>query len=469
MNVRPRRRALELLRWASLGVAVAVLVVFLHAQGQSFDVSYGRSPSSSAGVAQGSAGESSATTVPSVEEMAAQLAANRVVRLPGSIASWNEQRVREVIGSEDYRILVAPPGLDEEERLRVQGVEQQLRERGVRNSTTIKVVGTEVSGVLFRAVPDDLPSWRAQFAAGDVTGPLLTLITALQDRPAPSDPDELSWREPTARELAVVAADLRSTGLHRAVGATLTDVPVKTAKEAFPDGAWFAAFPQQRDRAPLPRYGPALARLFPDKPIVVMHGLWIEYHGPGQADFAELVGASFYGQFSGVLGRTDYPQRNVLGVYLDRVIDVRYSGVFDRPLPYRPADPLRVALPALPWVFAVCVAAFLALSVRSLRRAEGGLRGRIAGGAHLGGAPARLAGLTALAVEMSLLTDVRSDPALTRGIVRLQAAREALGQDLPDRHVHTLLTEATGELDDAARTLGIPGYRPENYLQGRLT
>ncbi|WP_320066733.1 hypothetical protein [Micromonospora sp. RTGN7] len=460
MSVRRRRRALEALRWASLGVAVVVLVVFLQAQRQSVDVSYGRSPSSSsAGGTTGSAGESSAASVPSVEEMTALVAADPVVRLPGSIARWNEQRVREVIGSTDVRILVAPPGLDEDERKRLRDVE----------NATVLVVGTEVSGGFYRAVADDLPSWRAQFAVGDVTGPLLTLITALQDRPAPPDLDELTTREPTARELAVVAADLRASGLHCAAGATLTDVPAKTAKEAFPDGAWFAAFPAQRDGTPLPRYGPALAKLFPDQPIVVLHGLWIEYHGPGREDFAELVEASFYGQFADLLSRSDYPQRNALGVYLNRVTDVRYAGLFDRPLPYRPADPLRVALPALPWVFAACVAAFLALSVRSLRRAGGGLRGRIAGGPHRGGVPARLAGLTALAVEMSLLTDVRSDPALTRGIVRLQAAREALGEELPDRHVHTLLAKAANELDDAARTLGIPGYRPDIYLQGRLT
>ncbi|MCX4470723.1 hypothetical protein OOK41_10465 [Micromonospora sp. NBC_01655] len=364
--------------------------------------------------------------MPSVAEMTALVAADPVVRLPGSVARWNEQRVREAIGNQQVRILVAPPGLDKDERDRV---------RDVKNAT-LRVIGTEVSGGLYQAVADDLPGWRAQFATGDVTDLLVTLVAALQDQPTPPDRDEVRWREPTERELATVAADLRATGLHVGAGATLTRVPGESARHAFPDGARVVALPPQRDGAPLPRYGPALTGLFPGTPIVVMYGSWIEYHGPGQADFAELAGASFYGQFASRLSRYDYPQDNVLAVYLNRVTDIRYSGLFDRPLPYRPVDPLRVALPALPWVFAGCVAAFLVLSIRSLRRPDGGA-GRRRGGRGRDGIPARLAGLTALAVEMSLLTDARSDPALTRGHRQAAggergAGRGATGTARPD-------------------------------------
>ncbi|MEU9510111.1 hypothetical protein AB0D32_27960 [Micromonospora sp. NPDC048170] len=447
----------ELLRWALLGIAVVVLVVFLLAQRQQgIDVSYGRSPAATARIEEGSSGELSDASVPSVEEMTALVTADPVVRLPGATARWNEQRVREAAGDHPVRILVAPPGLDEDERRRV---------RDVRNAT-IRVIGTEVSGGFYQAVPDDLPGWRAQFATADVTDLLVTLIAGLRDAPAPADHDELRWREPTDRELAAVAVDLRATGLHVAAGATLTGVPGDASKNAFPDGARYVALPAQPFGEPLPRYGPALTDLFPGTPIVVMYGLWIEYHGPA-ADFAELAGASFYGQFAGRLSRYDYPQDNVLAAYLNRVTDIRYSGLFDRPLPYRPVDPLRVALPALPWLFAGCVATFLVLSVRSLRRPDGvGIR---RGDPGRGGTPARLAGLTALAVEMSLLTDARSDPALTRGIVKLQAARAALDEELPDRHVRTLLDEAAGELDDGARTLGLASYRPDLYLRGRLS
>ncbi|WP_243640019.1 hypothetical protein [Micromonospora sp. MW-13] len=91
--------------------------------------------------------------------MTALVAADPVVRLPGSVARWNEQRVREAIGNQQVRILVAPPGLDKDVRDRV---------RDVKNAT-LRVIGTEVSGGLYQAVADDLPGWRAQFATGDVT------------------------------------------------------------------------------------------------------------------------------------------------------------------------------------------------------------------------------------------------------------------------------------------------------------
>ena len=123
-----------------------------------------------------------------------------------------------------------------------------------------------------------------------------------------------------------------------------------------------------------------------------------------------MAGASFYAQYGSRLSRYSYPQLNVLGAYLARVTDVRYAGLFDRPLPYRPFDPLRVALPALPWLFAGCVAGFVVLSIRTVR----GAGRRRPGDLGPGGTPARLAGLSALAVELSLLTDARSDPSLVR-------------------------------------------------------
>jgi hypothetical protein len=133
--------------------------------------------------------------------------------------------------------------------------------------------------------------------------------------------------------------------------------------------------------------------------------------------------------------------------------------LFDRPLPYRPLDPLRVALPALPWLFAACVVAFLLLSVRSTRRPA-------RPGPRLG-TSARLAALTGLAVEMSALTHRASEPALTRGITTLLAARDALAEELPDPHVHDLLDDAQGELDEAAGLLPYTGFRPADYLSRR--
>lgn len=429
-------------RWGSLGLAVLVLVVFLVAQRQSVDVSYGRSPSSADPVKEGSAGELSDATVPSVEEMTALVDADAVVRLPGSVARWDEDRVRAVIG--DVRILVAPPGLDEAERRRVRDVD----------AAGIRVVGTEVSGDGLQAAADALPGRRAQFATGDVTNQLVTLATKMTGRPNSESVDLLRWREPTAAEIDPVVADLRAAGLHLGAGATLERVP-DAAASAFPDGALYVALPRQPFGEPVPNYGPALEARFPDRSIVVLYGDWVEYHGPQAADFAEVVGASFYSQAGDRLGKYAYPQGNVLHAYLNRVTDVRYAGLFDRPLPYLPLDPLRVALPALPWLFAACAVAFLALSANSSRRKANASAGT----------PARLAGLTALAIEVSALS---SDPSLVRGMAKLRAAGDALAEQLPDRHVRTLLDDAAAELDTTARTLGRNDYRSDVYLRGRL-
>lgn len=458
MAERSARGWFEWLRWGSLGAAALLVVVFLLAQQQSIDVSYGQSPASSAGIKEGEAGELSDATVPSVDEMTAMVAAEPVVRLPGAIAHWDEQLVQEAIGDTGAHILVAPPGLDEQERDRVRDVE----------NATIRVIGTEVSGSALQATADSLAGWRAQFATGDVTGLLVTLLRKLDDREPPPDSDLLRWREPAEAELAAVADDLRATGTHIADGATLTEVPAEPANSAFPGGgALYVALPQQPFGEPVPQYGPALTKLFPDKPIVVLYGAWVEYHGPNAAEFADVVAAGMYGQFGDRLSKYDYPQRNVLNVYLNRVTDARYAGLFDRPLPYQPFDPLRVALPALPWLFAVCVAAFLALSVRSLRPPSTGRPGLPSVWA-MTGIPAQLAGLTALAIEMSGLTDRPGNPALTRGIKKLQAAREALDNGLSDTHVRKFLHDAASELDETARSIGRNDYRPAVYLRGRV-
>lgn len=443
------RLSLRNLRWVLLAVAAALLVVYVVAQQQSADISYARSPSEGTTVQEGSAGELSGATLPSVEEMTAMLERDRVVRLPGAIARFDEQRLaadlREPIDGRPVRILVAPPGLDEEQREQIREVE----------TATVRVVGTQVTGGIYEVTNDDLDGWAAQFTTGDVTSQIHALLAGMRDEELPDDIDQIAWREPTEAELATVAADLRADRLHAAPGATIEDLPKVAGEDGLAD-ALFAVFPPQSIDEPVPEYGPALARLFPDTQVYVMYGNWVAYFGPHADEFAEVVNASFYGQSASRLSRFAYPQANVLNAYLGRVLDVRYAGLFDRPLPFQPFDPLRVALPVLPWLFAVCVLGFLVLSTRSLAggRAGGAIR-----------PPARLAGLTTLAIELSALS---RDPALVRGIAKLEAAREALVGELPERHVATLLGEAEAELDTAARALGRPDYRPRTYLAGGI-
>lgn len=434
------------LRWVFLAAAVVIVVVFLLAQRQNaIDVSYAKSPSEKATVTEGSAGELTDTDLPSQDELSGMLRADRIVRLPGSIAYWDEKLVDDALGDTDIRVLVTPPGLTKEQREHVNTVED----------ATIRVIGTDVTGTLYGATSDDNAGWRAQFATGDVTSLLLTIIASERDQELPDDVDLFEWRAPTAAELAPVVEDVRADRLHVADGATLKSIP-DSAETAFPgEKALFAAFPQQPAGKPVPEYGAALAEEFPDTPIVVMYGSWAEYYGPNAESFADLVAAGVYNRFAGRLASYAYPQENVLAVYLKQVTDVRYAGLFERPLPFQPFDPLRVALPALPWLFAVCVLVFLAMSVRAVRGPGRGLR-------H---APMRLAGLTTLAIEMSGLS---RDPALVRALGKIEEARVSVADDLPDRHVIALLDSAESELDTAARALGRADYRPANYLAGGI-
>ncbi|GAA2371703.1 hypothetical protein [Dactylosporangium salmoneum] len=453
-----RRVAAGPARWVALAIAAASIITFIAAQRQSADVTYGHSPST-ATVSGGSAGENSDALLPSVDDMKAMVAERPVVRLPGAVAEWDQAAVAVAVAGTDVRIIVAPPGLTDA---------QQDKLRDVDNAT-VRVIGTEVSGGMYRASSTTPAEWRNQLARNDVTELLVTLVHGLRKDGDKSSGDADRpglWRDPTAAELATVADGLRGTGMYAAPGATLTGVPATAAAQAFGDTPPLVAAlpPQPRDK-PAPDYGAPLSALFPDRPLIVMYGAWIEYHGPHAADFAEITTASFYARFEERLSSYAYPQDNVLGAYLALVTDVRFAGLFDRPLPFRPFDPVRVALPVLPWLFAACVIVFLLLSAAALpgRRPPAALvpPGR-------GGSPARLAGLAALAVEVSGLTAAAEDPALARAIESLGAARDAIAGGLPDRHVAGLLDDAEHELDAVGRAVGVRGYRPGDYLRGRL-
>ncbi|SDT32266.1 hypothetical protein [Actinoplanes derwentensis] len=439
----------QALRWIALAVAAFSMILFLASQRVGVDVSYAGSPGDDTAAATlGSA----TATVPPVAEMTRLIRASPVVRLPGAIAQWDTAAVDAAIGDSGLRILVAPPGVDKASEERLKQVED----------ADLRIIGTYLSGGDYTVGGTHLVDWRDQFSSGDVTNGLLLLVARLRDQPTPQTVDRFRWREPTAAETAVVAADLRSGGFHRAGGATLDAAPGDSP--AFPDGrALYVALPRQRSGEPVPEYGPALAELFPGTPIVVMYDDWIEYAGPHAADFAEIAAVTFYSRAANRLERDAVTQQQVLAAYLKQVTDVRFAGLFDRPLPYQPVDPWRVARPALPWIFVACVLLFVTLSMRPI---VGPAKPRI--GDFVSGTPAQLAALTALAVEISALTDQRSEAPLARALITLTAAREALDGGLPDQHIRALLRTAEAELDQAARLLPYRGYRPAEYLTGRL-
>ncbi|WP_020665093.1 hypothetical protein [Amycolatopsis benzoatilytica] len=435
-------------RWGLLAAAVLTLVIFLTQQAQqNTHVSYAESPASSKSVQDGTAGTSGAT-VPTTDEMKTMVQASPVVRLTGSIATWDEAAVRKAIGKADIRIIVAPPGLTKDASSRVNEV----------SNASVRVVGLQVSASGRTASPSDAPGWQHQFGTDDVTNEMLTMIALVRHQPSPPDVAPLPRRDPTVAELATATASLRATGRYLAPGATLANPPETT--KAFPGKPLYVALPTQPAGQPLVHYGPALAKEFPGRPIVAIYGGWIEYDGPSAAEFSDVATASFYGQFGDFLAPRSYPQIGLVGAYLNQVTDIRYAGIFDHPLPYVPFDPLHVTLPALPWIFAACAVGFLVFSIRPALH-----RNHPSGGAGL---PARLAALTSLAVEVSGLTDGPSDAALARGITDLTTAREAIDQDLEAKFIREALDSAQSELDSVAKLLGRDDYRPAAYLPGSL-
>jgi hypothetical protein len=460
VNSLPIRRSsiVGIVRVVLAVAAVACVVFFVAAQGRGAQVTYGSgaAPEESPSAPP----EQPTVDLPSAPEMAAMLDEEPVVRLPGAVAAWDEERVRQAIGDRDVRIIAAPPGLTKEQRSAFAEVDFEVR-RDLEDDadlTVLTISGTRVSGGIYEVAPSTLDEWRAQFGRNDVTAPMIALINQLigsGDEPVEGPADER--REPTPDELEVVAEQLRESGRFTAPGASLTDVPADASAEAFGGvPAMYAAFPVQPAGERVPDYGPALARLFPETAIVVLYGSWIEYHGPHAADFAEVAAAGYYAQYGSVLARGPYPQDDVLRVYLRQVASVRYAGLFDRPLPYTPFDPLSVTLPALPWIFAGCAALLLALSARPLLRRTA---------ARPLGTAGRLGELSALAVEVSGLTEKAQDPAFARAIVHLRAARDAIAGGLPDRHVHRLLDHAAEELDRVGRAVPVDGYRPADNLR----
>ena len=448
---RPRPERQEVLRWLLAVLAVVAAVVFVVVQGRSSDTTFDRDFESS----RLTADETPTVTLPSSEELTALLRAQTRVRLPGAIGWFDEEQVRAAIGDDDIRILVAPLGLTSDQSRMLYELEP-FDEDAPGVHEVIRIEGTAVSGGSYDVRADDLPGWQRQFAQGDVTGALLTRVAAIKDAPTPADPAAVATRAPTAAEFAPVVAAVRSTGVFLDPAAEVTDVPA-TAGTAFPgEQPVIATFPRSAPGAPLVDWATALSAAFPDRPVVTLTGLWVDYRGPDADQFAEIASASYYGQYRTVLAERVLPTHGVLRTFLARIAELRLSGIFGRALPAPSFDPLSITLPALPIVFAGCAAGFLVLSVRQLRRRP---RFFIAPAGR-----ARLAGLSSLLIETSGLADRRADAPLARAAVALRAAGSAMTEPGLQAEVRTQLDAASAELDTVADLLGRKDYRPAEYV-----
>lgn len=325
-RLRPERP--EVVRWLLAVLAVVAAVVFVAVQGRSSDARYELNAASS----RLTPTETPTVSLPSPEELTNQLRRQSRVRLPGASAWFDEKQVRAAIGNDDIRILVAPIGLTSDQSRMLYELDP-FDEDATGVHEVIRIEGTAVKGGGYSSLADDLPGWQRQFAQGDITGPLLALVAALRDAPTPADPQAAAVRAPTAAELAPVLAAVRSSGVHLDPAAGVTEVPA-TAGTAFPDSRpIIATFPRSTPGAPLVDWATALSAAFPDRPVVTLTGLWVDYRGPDADQFAEIASASYYGQYRTVLAERVLPTQGVLRTFLARIAELRLSGIFGRALP----------------------------------------------------------------------------------------------------------------------------------------
>lgn len=449
-----------MLQWGALVLSAVFALLFLLVQSQTANFRYGVETVPPVSLDDDAEAEPAAPDLPSVAQIDALRAESRVVTLPGAIAGFDRAEVDRALAAVtgfvntdddtvDPGVLLVPPDTTREQRTVLRDAER----------LDVKVYGMQVSGDRGTPAAEDLTSWQNVLVSGDVTDTLVGAIQLLGEQTFESAIPRVPWREPTSAELATVSAALDSDRRYLAPGSTVTELPA-TAAAAFPDTApLLVVLPRASYGESVPEYGPALAARYPDTPVVVMYGYWIDVHGPGD-DGLELVRAAFYGATPSDFADGGYRQSGVLGLFLQRWAEFNYSGMFDRPLPYTPPDPVRVAWPILPWIFAAGVLFFVVMSVRmtlQLRPMAADQR------------PNRhtLAGLSTLAVELSGLVgpDQRTD--FTQGTVALTHAQDGLDADLPADRVAAVLDEAASALDSVARSLDRPDYRPERFLDRR--
>ncbi|MGI8417894.1 MAG: hypothetical protein ACR2P2_17160 [Nakamurella sp.] len=456
--------AARLIQWGSLALALVVLVIFLLSQQQSASEQYGTDKLDSTAV-DAEPSQATTGTLPTDAELKKAIAASTIVRLPGAVATLNEAVVTARIKQADVtlaakgepaiKVLLAPPGLSDADSRRLEHLP----------GSNVTVVGLAVSFDIYSVLPSTANEWQSVFGTGDVTQLILAGIAGGLDQPAPPEvPSSLRWRDPTAGELSTVVAGLRDDRHYVDPGADLSGIP-KLAATAFPGTPpMVVALPQQPPGQGVPDYAPALAREFPNTPIVVMYGYWISYAGPHADGYADLAAATFYGSIRAVISDTHFPQFNLLSVYLQQWAALRFSGMFDRPLPYSPPDPIGIALPALPWIFLGCVLIFVAVSVHSVHSRRPGQQ---LSAPSTRGQWVRLTALSSLAIEVSPLVDGAARAPLTRGIKRLSAAKQALDTHLPAALIDSQLDAGTREFARVATAIHRQDYLPETYLAGR--
>jgi hypothetical protein len=286
------------------------------------------------------------------------LATQQIYRAPGAVATYDEAKVREALGS-DMKLLVAPftGNFEKGQNYPTDDVYTEQVYDPLDDWTTehhiklVDVTGLYVDSFTGGAFgPSDIPELRTQTAYNDVTSALLGMINyartgATHFDSLPSPP----LVAPTAAQLADVTTHLKANPVYNAPGRdNRITLPTEQVTKVFGFTVRVAAFPPIPRGQPMVNYAPALAKEFPRDDIVVNYGYWIDVAGPDQKAFESSRDYS-YGRFEDATLEQGANMTDRIATILTRANDLLRKHPFSRPQP-TPFDLQHKISAITPWV-----------------------------------------------------------------------------------------------------------------------
>jgi hypothetical protein len=231
--------------------------------------------------------------------VAALARGERIVRAPGTVARFDEARVRAEL-DRTVRLVVLPdvdydlyPEEDEHSQY-YDLVSRPIQEWALdREIPVVVVTGLDVTmyagpSTLDHQLPADVDELRTTTAYRDITERLIVFarlgrglppdvaedVDIVHPAPVPAPPDRV----------AGVAAALRAHPVYNAPGRTdvIEDLIVDTARAEYGLGVRVAAFPHLEPGQPVVDYATPLGTAFPDDVVLVLHGDWLDVVAPDQ-------------------------------------------------------------------------------------------------------------------------------------------------------------------------------------------
>jgi len=407
----------------------------------------------------------------SATDAAEQLQDDNIVVLPGSIARFDEARVRGYLAGTPYKVLVVPPSpLDSAQNTeyvdRLIEVEDLLQDAYYADlDPAVESDRPElitVKGLDVRMVgPDDLTTLRRYLETYDLTTSLEFAIryqvdgVQLDNEPPAIDPvsdpavvSDLVARLRTERVVVDDAVDYRPS-----------DGMLTAFEETTGNTARVVVLPPRAiDEVP-DVTATDLAAAIPGDVVVLIRGRWFEVAGPGapgspgtaEFAYARMMVLSKYQDF--LLGR-DIGPGNIMRVLGDYYAELTSGVVTDQELPQQ-RNPLRWLLLALPVLAAALVVGFALRYNRRRGRTAATVRHRSA--ADLGAAAAALPDLAAgiLAVD-GLAQEGRPAELVDRAVERYRAALDLVRDAQQPGPAWEAIEQSRAALQEAAELLGVP-------------